>query len=266
MIFSPTEITDVLQTADACLYKLPVRIDEDILAGRPTSLAGELGIIYDLKRVVDDNRESHYSEESFHGVVAYLKHKISGFSISGTIPYYAIVSDSTSAPTPTPGSGYQLFRQIVVDQVGSGMADQATEYQNTQLAGRYVTIVLDGFILSAGLTDQESYTYNISTGKITFNTPIGRDRVLQIFTYIPTLAGWTLVDSFSVGDPGKPAAGATTLQLNALIGKSVIVSLGGLVLPMDLAGTLSYSFNALTGEVTFNNPLPAEGRVMLYTY
>jgi homoserine dehydrogenase len=137
-------------------------------------------------------------------------------------------------------------------------------FTDTNLIGRYIELYADGVLLNVGLTGSFSYTYNIATGLITWNSPLAADTIITVFTYIPSLSGWTLFLDTTVGG-GVIANGATTYTSASLIGTSIAVIVGGL-LPVGLSGTLSYTFNSLTGQITFNQALTTGQVVKIYTY
>lgn len=259
--YTPVVIDGYIDKANTTLYKLRQKAEEDIFMRNDSVLKKQILIIAILKKAVEFEKANNFANLETHGLAAYLNHKISGYGFNSTSAYFATPTTSgSSATTGKARSGYQLFKQMVVGQVDAP-ASQGTTYTNSNLIGRYVVVILDGIILSTGLSDRMSYTYNINTGAIVWSTPLTTDQVIQIFTYIPTLSGWTKVDEFIVS-----GGGITTYTIAALVGKSVAVVVDGLILPIDLAGMLSYSYSALTGIVAFNSTIADLQSVIIYTY
>jgi hypothetical protein len=265
MLYDLTSINTIITTADTTMYKLAERSARDRYMHRDGSLEKEIGIIYDLRDVVEHGKTRFINTEDFQAVVGYLLHKINGFGYEGVNPYFSAVIN-TSSPSDNSFSGYQLYKQIVVGVPGSDISTNATSYTSSDLVGRYVVVVLDGVILPAGLFTTESYTYTISTGTIAFNTPLMQDRVVQIFTYLPNLIGWEIFHSFTVGDAGEMQNGEVLFSDADLVGTSVAIVVNGLLIPIGLAGVLSYTFNSLTGQILFNQGLSTNDEVVIRTY
>jgi hypothetical protein len=51
-----------------------------------------------------------------------------------------------------------------------------------------------------------------------------------------------------------------------LVGTSVAIVVNGLLIPIGLAGVLSYTFNSLTGQILFNQGLSTNDEVVIRTY
>lgn len=262
-MFTNTDVDQIIAEAEETLYSMPSVIERERLFHSNQSLQNEMDIIFDLKKAVEWGKNKMFSDPKYHGVVAYLKYKVNGFGYGGKIPYFAeVVSPGNQSVAPIQ-SGYQFFIQLVT---GTDIAVDAISYTNTNLIGRYVVVSLDGTILPVGVSHTKSYTYNINTGTITLNEPLAENQVMIIFTYIPTLVGWQVFDSFVVGPFAPMSAGDTIYSNGALVGKSVAVVLNQLLLPINLEGTVSYTYSSLTGIIELNQPV-AEGQpVTIYIF
>lgn len=98
------------------------------------------------------------------------------------------------------GAGsYKLYGQLVVGGAGSGIVDGDTIYQNNALIGLFVDVFHQGANLCTNLEDRLSYTYNILTGEITFNSPLAAGEVLRIYTFnsAETSGGIIAVDTYA---------------------------------------------------------------------
>lgn len=264
MLFTPNEIQTLINRADETLYSMPKRIAESVVLSGSTFLDKEMQIIYDIKKAVEWGKEKLFSDESFHGLVAYFQFKIEGYGYNGKIPYYAAAISTANESVAPAVSGYQFFIQMVGGD--SNIEVDATVYTNSNLIGRYVVVSMDGVILPVGLANTISYTYDIETGTITFNTGVPEDMVIQIFTYIPNLIGWQLFDKFEVGGSAPMGAGDTVYSNVSLIGKSVAVVVDGKLLPFNLPGSFGYSFSSLTGTITFTQGLSADSAVSIFIF
>lgn len=259
MLYQSGEINDILTKAGTTKYKLQEKSDRLKIFGDSDVLDREILLINSLKKTVQWSKDNLFTDADTHKLAAYLLHKVDGYGFNGIIPYYASVSTTTSGSA---GSGFQRYAQWVVGTGGSP-AVNATTFTDSNLIGRYIELYADGVLLPVGLTAQASYTYNISTGQITFNYNLPDSQVITVFTYIPSLSGWTLFLETTVG--GVIANGATSYTSASLIGLSVAVIVG-VLLPVGLSGTLSYTFNSLTGTITWNEPLVTGQVVKIYTY
>jgi hypothetical protein len=57
----------------------------------------------------------------------------------------------------------------------------------------------------------------------------------------------------------------TTYTNTILIGKTLILAVDGLIISQGLSGQFSYTFNSITGTITFSDPLQ-NGQIILITY
>lgn len=103
------------------------------------------------------------------------------------------------------GGNYRLYGQFVVGSSPVNNGD--TSYQNNALIGLYVSVFHNGALLYTGLDDRISYTYDILTGEITFNAPMGEGEVLAIFTYSVGMAGSGVTVVSTYADVAAAAAG-----------------------------------------------------------
>jgi hypothetical protein len=261
MQYTPVQIESYLTKADRTVAKLRQKIDEDIIFRRDPGYKRIPDLIWLIREATEWEKLNNFSDPETHGLAAYLNHKISGYNFDFTAAYYATPTTPTSdQPAAPAASGYQLFKQMVVGQADAPTPNTNT-YTNVNLIGRYVQVYLDGIMLNTGLSDRVSYTYDITLGHMVFSADLVADQVLTVFTYIPSLAGWTLFDSFTV-----PLEGLTTYQSVGLIGKNAIAVVDGLLIPLDLADTLSTSYSALLGEITFSSALSPNQAVSIYTF
>jgi hypothetical protein len=262
MLYSSTEIDDILLDADTTLYKLQEKSDMLKLYGDTAILDDELLLIYSLKKTVKWSRDKDLNNVLTHNLASYLKHKIDGYGFNGTIPYYAAVNNVSSS-TGASESGFQFYVQWEVG-IGDAPIIGSTTKTDTNLIGRFIIMYADGVLLPVGVSNP-SYTFNQSTGQITWNYPLPAGQVLTLFTYIPSLSGWDLFLDTTVGG-GTISNGATTYTSASLIGKGVAVVVDGFLLPIGLAGAFSITFNTLTGTVTWNTALTTGQQVQIYTY
>lgn len=263
MLYTTSDIDDILNKANVCTYALRNLSDLDITQRGTDIVSKQLDLIYLLKKTVEYQSVRKFNDNDFHLVAGYLLSKLD-YSFDYIFPLYPDVGEADTGDdgsTNIPKSGFQKFIQI---NTGDTPLQDGTIYHNPLLAGRHVMVISDGLMLSAGLTDRVSYNYNIGTGTISFNTDI-TGSVLQIFTYIPTMAGWTLFKSITVGGADIPSGGDTYTN-PLLIGKNVLVEVDGLLLPLDLIGSFYYSFNPFLGQVSWSEPLQTDQVVTIYTY
>jgi hypothetical protein len=262
-MFSNTEVDAIIAEAEQTLFSMPSVIERERMFSNNQSLQNEMDIIFDLKKAVEWGKGKMFSDPEYHGVVAYLKYKVNGYGYGGKIPMYAQAITPGNQSVAPIQSGYQFFIQLVT---GTDIAIDSTSYTNSNLIGRYVVVSLDGTILPVGVSHTKSYTYNINTGAINLNEPLAENQVLIIFTYIPTLVGWQVFDSFVVGPSAPMSAGDTIYSNGALVGKSVAVVLNQLLLPINLEGTVSYSYSSLTGIINFNQGVEDGQPLTIYIF
>lgn len=259
--YSLNDIDLVIGKANTTLYKLRQMSDEDMLMRGDRSLRMQLLLISIIKDAVEWEVKNNFADPKTHGLVAYLNHKVSGYSFDATSAYYAVpTTPQGGAQNGAPQSGYQFFKQMVVGVDAGAPADQATNYTNSNLIGRYVTVVLDGQILASGLPDRQSIIYNMNTGSIDFTAPLNTLSVIQIFTYIPNLAGWIKVADFTVTNAFNTYTNA------AIVGKSVAIVVDGVILPYDLPGRLSYTYSPFTGVANFSEIINPSQSFQIYIY
>lgn len=82
------------------------------------------------------------------------------------------------------GTVFAFYKQMVVGSgVNNAPADGTTTYTDTSLIGKSVIVYLDSLLMGNGLADRLSITYNITTGTITWNTPLFSPQLITIYTY-----------------------------------------------------------------------------------
>lgn len=74
-------------------------------------------------------------------------------------------------------------QMIVGSGVNNAPAAGALTYTDADIIGKRVLVVVDSLIMGVGLADRVSYTYNMATGTITWNTPLVADQLIVIYTY-----------------------------------------------------------------------------------
>ncbi len=267
MLYSPTDITNIIALANTTLYKLAQKSEKMRWIDGEDIYENELGAIYDLKLTVEYGKTIWYSDEAFHGVCAYLKYKCNAFGFGTINPYYSTVTSTPPVSgTGSSTSGWLLYKQYVIGVTAGGPTPGTNTFTNSGLINRNVFIVLDALPLAVGLTDRQSYVFDSPAGAMEFVNNLEQNQVLQIYTYATGSGSWPLLDEFTVGDPGKPANGATTYTNAALIGKRIIVEIDGAILPTGLPTVFSFTFNALTGQITWSSGLSTSQHTKIYEY
>jgi hypothetical protein len=79
---------------------------------------------------------------------------------------------------------FRFFTQMIVS---SGLNDAppagATTYTDAELIGTHVLVIVDSLVLGTDLADRFSYTFDNTTGTITWNTPLATDQLIIIYTF-----------------------------------------------------------------------------------
>lgn len=84
--------------------------------------------------------------------------------------------------------------------------------------------------------------------------------VIPVATGVPVGQFELVVSSGGTIQPGN-----TTYTNTILIGKTLIIAVDGSIVAQGLSGQFSYTFNTLTGTITFSDPLQ-NNQVVLITY
>lgn len=85
---------------------------------------------------------------------------------------------------PVAFTSFTFYKQMVVGSgTGGAPPDGATTYTDATLIGKSIAVFLDGLELGTGLSDRMSYTFNSSTGVITWNSPLAHDQLIRLYTY-----------------------------------------------------------------------------------
>ena len=88
-----------------------------------------------------------------------------------------IIGQPITPVSPSTGMG-QI--QVVVGAPGSPIADQQSTYTSTAFMGKTVIVVVDGIIMQSNLPLQFSYSFNSTTGTISFNGPLNLNQVVTV--------------------------------------------------------------------------------------
>lgn len=102
-------------------------------------------------------------------------------------PSYENTNEAISAYDWGGGSGgtdFAFYKQMIVGSgVNGAPADGATSYTDSDLIGKNVVVFLDSILMTVGLSDRVSISYNSTTGTITWNTTLAAPQAISIYTY-----------------------------------------------------------------------------------
>lgn len=88
MLYSSTEIDNIISLANSTLWNLPIKSDEVRLMTGETELENEIDIIYLLKKAVEYGKDVQLSDENFEEISGYLLHKCRKYGFSGAVQYF----------------------------------------------------------------------------------------------------------------------------------------------------------------------------------
>ena len=138
-------------------------------------------LIYMVNEVMKWGQPYLINTQSYDEIATYLYSLIGQWLLSAAAianTGTGLVIGSPVIPTATSGAAGQIT--IKVGDLGSPIPSNSTQYTNVLLINRVLIVILDNLVIQPSPLPSFDYSFNTSTGTITFSSPLSSGQILTI--------------------------------------------------------------------------------------
>lgn len=179
-MYNNTTITTILVYSDISLYLGAEEYEKEKYYNwvDETDRLEMINIVADVVRYY---QPYFAGTNQFDKVVGYLYaligHWIAQAAVISGNTKGVIIGQPITPASPSTGIGQV---QVIVGAPGSPIVDQQSTYTSTAFINKTIIVVVDGIIIQSTLPLQFSYSFNATTGTISFNAPLNVNQVVTV--------------------------------------------------------------------------------------